>query len=65
MMFAQRRLPLERMLGMTKFAVSALRNSVALRDPAGTIVHSNRGSEFRSHAFVRTLKDLPFGGLGR
>ena len=36
-------------------AVSALRNAVALRDPVATIVHSDRDSQFRSHAFVRTL----------
>ena len=37
-------------------AVSALRNAIALREPAGTvIVHSDRGSHFRSTAFVATL----------
>ncbi|MFY2786853.1 DDE-type integrase/transposase/recombinase, partial [Rhodococcus sp. MALMAid1271] len=29
-------------------AVSALRNAVDQRDPDGTIVHSDRGSQFRS-----------------
>jgi transposase InsO family protein len=28
-------------------AVTALRNAIALRGPAGTIVHSDRGSQFR------------------
>jgi putative transposase len=37
-------------------AVSAFRNAIALRDLAGTIVHSDRGSQFRSHAFVRTVR---------
>ena len=37
-------------------AVSALSNAVALRDPAGTVVHSDRGSQFRSTAFVTALK---------
>lgn len=48
-------------------AVSALRNAIALRDPAGTlIVHSDRGSQFRSAAFVRTLKDHGLAGsMGR
>jgi transposase InsO family protein len=47
-------------------AVSALRNAVALRSPAGTIVHSDRGSQFRSHAFVRTLRDHRLvGSMGR
>ena len=40
-----------------QLAVSALRNAIALRCPAGTvIVHSDRGSQFRSAAFVATLR---------
>ena len=48
-------------------AVSALRNAIALRDPAGTlVVHSDRGSQFRSAAFVRTLKEHGLAGsMGR
>jgi putative transposase len=48
-------------------AVSALRNAIALRDPAGTlVVHSDRGSQFRSAAFVWTLKDHGLAGsMGR
>jgi putative transposase len=48
-------------------AVSALRNAIALREPAGTvIVHSDRGSQFRSAAFVRTLQDHGLAGsMGR
>jgi putative transposase len=48
-------------------AVSVLRNAIALRDPAGTlIVHSDRGSQFRSAAFVRTLQDHGLtGSMGR
>ena len=47
-------------------AVSALRNAVALRSPVGTIVHSDRGSQFRSHAFVRTLRtNNLIGSMGR
>ena len=47
-------------------AVSALRNAVALRDPAGTIVHSDRGSQFRSNAFVKELKANGLvGSMGR
>jgi transposase InsO family protein len=48
-------------------AVSALRNAIALRAPeAGLIVHSDRGSQFRSKKFVRVLKahDLR-GSMGR
>jgi transposase InsO family protein len=48
-------------------AVSALRNAIALRSPAGTVVvHSDRGSQFRSHIYVRTLKDHGLtGSMGR
>lgn len=47
-------------------AVSALRNAIALRDPIGTVVHSDRGSQFRSNAFVRTLKRHKLvGSMGR
>jgi putative transposase len=47
-------------------AVSALHNATALRDPEGTVVHSDRGSQFRSNAFVRTLKGNGLkGSMGR
>jgi transposase InsO family protein len=47
-------------------AVTALRNAIALRAPAGTIVHSDRGSQFRSTAFVRTVKNNGLvGSMGR
>jgi transposase InsO family protein len=48
-------------------AVSALRNAIALRSPAGTVVvHSDRGSQFRSAAFVRTLCQHGLAGsMGR
>jgi putative transposase len=48
-------------------AVSALRNAIALRSPAGTVVvHSDRGSQFRSAAFVRTLASNGLtGSMGR
>jgi putative transposase len=50
----------------TALAVSALRNAIALRSPAGTIVHSDRGSQFRSHAFVRMLRANGLvGSMGR
>ena len=50
-----------------RLAVSALRNAIALRNPAGTlVVHSDRGAQFRSAAFVRTLKDHGLtGSMGR
>ena len=47
-------------------AVTALRNAIALRGPAGTIVHSDRGSQFRSNAFVTALKNNGLvGSMGR
>lgn len=47
-------------------AVAALRNAVALRSTLGTVVHSDRGSQFRSNAFVRTLKSNGLvGSMGR
>jgi len=47
-------------------AVSALRNAISLREPSGTIVHSDRGSQFRSRAFVRVLKNNELtGSMGR
>lgn len=47
-------------------AVSALRNAIGLRDPAGTIVLSDRGSQFRSRKFVNTLhRNGLRGSMGR
>jgi putative transposase len=47
-------------------AVSALRNAVALRSPVGTIVHTDRGSQFRSRKFVEELKRAGLvGSMGR
>jgi len=47
-------------------AVSALRNAISLRSPANTVVHSDRGSQFRSTAFVRMLKNNGLrGSMGR
>jgi transposase InsO family protein len=38
-------------------AVAAVRNAISMRIPAGTVVHSDRGSQFRSKALVQTLKN--------
>jgi transposase InsO family protein len=47
-------------------AESALSNAIALRDPAGTKVHSDRGSQFRSRKFVMVLKNNGLiGSMGR
>jgi putative transposase len=47
-------------------AVAALRNAIALRSPAGTVVHSDRGSQFRSNVVVRMLKgNGRVGSMGR
>jgi transposase InsO family protein len=47
-------------------AVAALRNAVALTDPSATIVHSDRGSQFRSRKFVQVLHAAGLvGSMGR
>jgi putative transposase len=47
-------------------AVTALRNAVALRSPRATIVHSDRGSQFRSRKYVLALKTAGLtGSMGR
>ncbi len=47
-------------------AVSALRNAIALRGPVNTVVHSDRGSQFRSNAFVKEVKNSKLrGSMGR
>ncbi|MEV0727108.1 IS3 family transposase [Micromonospora purpureochromogenes] len=47
-------------------AVTALRNAARLRSPAGTIVHSDRGSQFRSRKFVKALhRNGLVGSMGR
>jgi putative transposase len=50
----------------SELAVSALHNAVALRGPVEAIMHSDRGSQFRSHAYVRALRDARLrGSMGR
>jgi transposase InsO family protein len=47
-------------------ALSALHSAITLRRPEGTICHSDRGSQFRSGAFTRTLKNNGLrGSMGR
>jgi putative transposase len=47
-------------------AVTALHNAIALLSPAGTVVHSDRGSQFRSNASIRTLRNNNLvGSMGR
>jgi putative transposase len=48
-------------------AVSSLRNAISLRSPAGTvIIHSDRGSQFRAHVYLRLLRDHGLtGSMGR
>lgn len=50
----------------SQLAVSALRNAIALRDPRGTTLHSDRGSQFRSRKFVELLRETGItGSMGR
>jgi len=47
-------------------AVAAARNAISQRNIDGTIMHSDRGSQFRSKAFVRVLKNNGItGSMGR
>ena len=49
-----------------QLAVDALNNAVLRRRPVGTVVHSDRGSQFRSHAFVQALRIHQLrGSMGR
>ena len=50
----------------SELAVNALYHAVALRGPAEVIVHSDRGSQFRSHAYQRELRTARLrGSMGR
>jgi len=40
----------------SQLAVDALHNAVALRGPVTATVHSDRGSQFRSHAYVQAFR---------
>ncbi|PWJ59167.1 transposase InsO family protein [Rathayibacter iranicus NCPPB 2253 = VKM Ac-1602] len=47
-------------------AVTALNNAMLRREAAGTIVHSDRGSQFRSNTFVKALhRHTLTGSMGR
>ena len=47
-------------------AVNALVNAMTQRGPVDTVVHSDRGSQFRSHVYVRALNDAQLrGSMGR
>ena len=50
----------------SSLAVAALHMAISRRNPAGTVVHSDRGSQFRSKKFVRSLSDAGLlGSMGR
>lgn len=47
-------------------AVAAIRNAALRRESAGVTVHTDRGGQFRSRAFVSTLNELDMiGSMGR
>ena len=51
----------------SRLAVQALENAVAMRgDVAGCVIHSDRGSQFRSRKFLRALtRHRMVGSMGR
>ena len=50
----------------SSLAVAALHMAISRRNLAGTVVHSDRGSQFRSKKFVRALSDAGLlGSMGR
>ena len=50
----------------SRLAVDALNNAVLQRKPVETVVHSDRGSQFRSQAFVQALRSHQLqGSMGR
>ncbi len=50
----------------SSLALAALRNAITLRDPACVIVHSDRGSQFRSKKYRRLLRNNGLiGSMGR
>ena len=49
-----------------RLAVTALNSAIARRSPLGTVVHSDRGSQFRANAYVRALRaNRLVGSMGR
>ena len=46
----------------SNLAVAAIRSAGLRRDSQGVIVHTDRGSQFRSRAFVSTLNQLEMTG---
>ncbi len=50
----------------SSLAMAAMRNAIALRSPAGTICHSDRGGQFRAKKVQRLLKNHHLvGSMGR
>ncbi len=50
----------------SSLAVAALHMAISRRNPSGTVIHSDRGSQFRSKKFVRALSDAGLlGSMGR
>jgi len=50
----------------SSLAVAALQMAISRRNPVGTVVHSDHGSQFRPRKFVRALSDAGLrGAIGR
>jgi len=50
----------------SSLAATAIRDAIMARSPAGTICHSDRGSQFRSKKVIRLLKNNGLrGSMGR
>ncbi len=65
-LWPDRRLPHGRQDDLRPVHVGYLRNTIALRHPTGTVVHSDRGSQLGLRAYVQMLaRNRLRGSMGR